>query len=287
MKEIKRYDLHKDDYSKLHFEVNDSKKYILKNLKHASISHRHSFYQIIWFKKSGRHYIDYEVIDHPENTLFFINKNQIHKFCSESSNEGYLFHFNDLFVNKYVSNAMERFSTSIFNEIGNNFLYLPKVTIEKIALIISAIQDEMVSKDTFYKEQIFHYFQIVLFEVERLRKNEFSMGANLNSEYTIAIAFKKLIFEKIDLFLNIDEYANSLGTNSKNLTYISKKYLLNTPANVVKESKLMEAKRLLSNQNIAIKEVAFALGFEDPTYFTKYFKKGTGFTPKAFQQVYL
>ena len=45
---IKRYDLHKDDYSKLHFEVNDGKAYFEKNKIHAAVPHRHSFYQIIW-----------------------------------------------------------------------------------------------------------------------------------------------------------------------------------------------------------------------------------------------
>ena len=63
--------------------------------------------------------------------------------------------------------------------------------------------------------------------------------------------------------------------------------LLDTPANIIKGCKLLEAKRMLSNQNISIKEVAYALGFDDPTYFTKYFKKGTTYTPKEFQKAYL
>ncbi|MFT5749258.1 MAG: AraC family transcriptional activator of pobA, partial [Ancylomarina sp.] len=37
----------------------------------------------------------------------------------------------------------------------------------------------------------------------------------------------------------------------------------------------------------AIKEIAYSLGFEDPTYFTKYFKKSTGLTPKDFQNTIL
>ena len=91
MTKIKEYHLHKDDYSKLHFEVNDVKPYVEKNFDHAIKAHRHSFYQILWFTSAGRHYVDYEIVDHPENTIFFLKKGRVHYFCPNSLNEGYLF----------------------------------------------------------------------------------------------------------------------------------------------------------------------------------------------------
>ena len=41
---------------------------------------------------------------------------------------------------------------------------------------------------------------------------------------------------------------------------------------------------MLSNQHISVKEVAYALGYDQPTYFTKVFKKATSLPPKKFQQ---
>jgi len=41
---------------------------------------------------------------------------------------------------------------------------------------------------------------------------------------------------------------------------------------------------MLSNQQTTIKQIAYALGFEEASYFTKYFKKETGLKPKEFQQ---
>ena len=287
MEKIKRYDLHKDDYSKLHFEIHDAKSYVEKNLIDASVPHRHSFYQVIWFKNKGRHYIDYNVVDHPDNTIFFINKNQIHYFCTNAPNTGYLFLFNDLFINKYAPRIMERFSVSIFNDIGNNYLSLSESEAKKVSLTTSFIESEIMLKDSSYKEQVFHYFQTILLQIERLRKKEGKIDYDTNSDYALAVAFKKLIFDRIDAFYSIDDFSAKLNTNSKTLTLISKKYLLDTPANIIKESKLLEAKRMLSNQNTSIKEIAYALGFDEATYFTKYFKKGTGLTPKEFQKTYL
>lgn len=283
---IKRYDLHKDDYSKLHFEVNDGKTYFEKNKIHAAVPHRHSFYQVIWFKEKGRHYVDYEVVEHKENSLFFINKNQIHYFCTDALNDGFLFHFNDSFINRQSREIMNRFSTTIFNEMGKNHIILSETETKNIGLLTSFIQSEILLKEASYKEQVYHYFQNILLLIERSRAKERTVSTKTNKDYKLASDFKKLVMAQIEEFHNIDEYASKLGTNSKNLTEVSKEYLFNTPANIIKESKLLEAKRMMSNQKTSIKEIAYALGFDDPTYFTKYFKKGTGMTPKEFQKLH-
>lgn len=287
MDTIKRYDLHKDDYSKLHFEINDAKSYFERNKKHASVPHRHSFYQIIFFKKPGRHFVDYETVNHGKNTIFFINRNQIHYFCLDAPNEGYLFHFNDYFINKGKEGMMDRFSLSIFNEIGSSHVQLSDGDNKKINLLTSFIESEILAKDSYYKEQIYHYLQNILFQIERLRKLNGSIDANDNPEHKLAVDFRKLIFEQIGTFHGMEYYAHTLGTNTKTLTEVTKAVLHETPANIIKACKILEAKRMLSNQQLSIKEIAYGLGFNDPTYFTKYFKKGTGLTPKQFQKEHL
>lgn len=281
---IKKYHLHKDDYSKLHFELNDAKSYVLKNEKHSSKPHRHSFYQLIWLKSKGRHYIDYEILEHEENTLFFINKNQIHNFCLDSINDGYLFHFNDIFLERFSSDLMHRFSYSIFNEIGKSYVSLSAADATKLEAICSLIKSEIANKDHFQKEQVFSMVQTVLFQIERLKKKQNTFGVDTNKDHHTAFLFKKMIYEHIDTFLSLDEYCSKLNINLKQLTSISKEFLLNTPANIIRQVKVLEAKRMLANQKVTSKEVTYALGFDQPTYFTKYFKKETGLTPKQFQK---
>lgn len=71
MKQIKKYHLHKDDYSKLHFEIREASAYCEKNVAHCFKAHQHTFYQLIWFEQEGQHFVDYELIEHPANTLIF------------------------------------------------------------------------------------------------------------------------------------------------------------------------------------------------------------------------
>ena len=284
MKEIKRYDLHKNDYSKLHFEIKSAKEYVHKYIDHATKPHRHSFYQVIWFRNAGNHYIDYEVIHHPENTLLFISKNQVHHFCENASNEGVLFHFNENFINTHELSMMERFLATVFNEIGTNYFQLSAKDAQKLETIATYIFDEIALNQKNYNDLVYHYFITILLDIERVKLQEHQYTKPTDNSLSLAISFKKLIREKADSFLSIQTFSTLLNTNTTKLNTACKTHLLDTPANIIKAYKIIEAKRMLSNQKTTIKQIAYALGFEEAGYFTKYFKKATGLKPKEFQQ---
>ncbi|MFM9838703.1 MAG: AraC family transcriptional regulator [Cyclobacteriaceae bacterium] len=283
MEDIKKYYLHKDDFSKLHFELHDAKSYLLKNIPTATKAHRHSFYQLIWFKTAGNHYIDYEIIEHQADSIFFINTNQIHYFCPDSANEGFLFHFNDYFIDQFTQELSQRFSFSVFNEMGKPYLQLSDSDLLRFKTITPFIREELTIQNSLVKEEVFSLFTSLLFLIERLRNKETNLDMNLNGDFRLAFLFKKAVYENKNTFLSIDAYSKLLTTNNKKLTAVTKQHLDNTPANVIQSIKILEAKRRLANKNFSIQEIAYDLGFDQPTYFTKYFKKATGITPKEFQ----
>jgi AraC-like DNA-binding protein len=48
---------------------------------------------------------------------------------------------------------------------------------------------------------------------------------------------------------------------------------------------ISEAKRLLIyREDLSVKEMAYQLGFNDPFYFSNFFKKHTGLSPKAYKE---
>lgn len=281
--EIKQYHLHRDDYSKLHFELHAARPYFEQYADKATLAHRHSFYQLIWFKQAGRHYIDYQVIDHPASTLFFINKNQVHYFCPDSANEGYLFHVNDFFLERFQGESSQRFAYTIFSEMGNPYVSLSEEDSAKLETLTGYIQLEIRVQAAFYREQVFHFFHTLLFQIERLRQQQGALILAENPDYELAITFKKLVYDNMRTFESLESYSSQLHISLKKLTSICKLYLHDTPANIIRQSKVLEAKRMLANQKSTIQEIAFDLGFDQPSYFTKYFKHNTGITPKAFQ----
>jgi len=282
MTELKQYHLHKNDYSQLHFEVQDAAPYCAKNAEHCFRAHRHSFYQLLWFKEPGTHYVDYEVIEHPANALFFLNQGQVHYFCKQASNEGRLFHFNDLFLQRHNGHQNDWIQYNLFNEIGTPYVVLPEKELNEVSMLCELLEAELNGRSENYRLQVYHLFQTLLLKVNRLKRDQGVSDEKVDQNFVQVMAFKKLVKQHLQATLTISEYAQQLGISTKKLTLLSKRYLHKPPSTFIHESKVLEAKRLLSNLSLSIKEVGFSLGFEQATYFTKYFKKHTGLTPKEF-----
>ncbi|YCI06211.1 helix-turn-helix domain-containing protein (plasmid) [Ensifer sp. D2-11] len=57
-----------------------------------------------------------------------------------------------------------------------------------------------------------------------------------------------------------------------------------TPVEYVQAIRIEEAKQMLETENVAIEDVAASVGYEDPTFFRKLFKRRTGLTPAQYRQ---
>jgi YesN/AraC family two-component response regulator len=81
-------------------------------------------------------------------------------------------------------------------------------------------------------------------------------------------------------------YADRLNITANYLNILSQRYLKVPAGDVIKERTILEAKRLLTSTDLSIKEIAYQLGFNDNTYFSKVFKKYAGKTPGDFKESY-
>ena len=56
------------------------------------------------------------------------------------------------------------------------------------------------------------------------------------------------------------------------------------PMEYVHEIRIDEARRILESSSIAVDEVGFSVGYQDPTFFRRLFKRKTGLTPAAYRR---
>jgi AraC family transcriptional regulator, transcriptional activator of pobA len=109
-----------------------------------------------------------------------------------------------------------------------------------------------------------------------------SMSKNKNQRITND--FNKLLNTFYQEQKEVSFYAEKLNVSAKSLSEILKDSIGRTAKQAIDEFLLMEAKSLLSQTGLEVKEIVFWLGFEDPSYFTKYFKQRTGLTPNSYRQ---
>jgi AraC family transcriptional activator of pobA len=96
--------------------------------------------------------------------------------------------------------------------------------------------------------------------------------------------FKDLLERNYKKFKSVNKYASDLGVSSRRLSQATFKILGKSPKELIDERILLESKRLLIHSSSTIKEIAYDLGFDEPTNFIKYFRKHNRFTPVEFRE---
>ncbi len=81
----------------------------------------------------------------------------------------------------------------------------------------------------------------------------------------------------------VSEYATLLHMNPKSLSNLFSRYYNTSPLKVITERIILESKRLLDFSDKNINEITFALGFEEVSHFSKYFKTQVGLSPKEYK----
>ncbi|MBO5653701.1 MAG: helix-turn-helix transcriptional regulator [Clostridia bacterium] len=76
-----------------------------------------------------------------------------------------------------------------------------------------------------------------------------------------------------------EEVAKAAGVSSQHLIRLFRKHLNSTPVGYINRTKVLHAIDLLRNTKLSVKEIAYELGFEDPNYFSRLFKREEGMSP--------
>jgi len=96
--------------------------------------------------------------------------------------------------------------------------------------------------------------------------------------------FGHLIEEEYSTQHLVNYYAKKIGITAAHLNYICRQNTGKTALNLIHNRLLLEAKRNLVYTTMSISIMSYALGFSDPAYFTRFFKRNTGMSPMDFRK---
>ncbi|MCB0516319.1 MAG: helix-turn-helix transcriptional regulator [Chitinophagales bacterium] len=251
---------------------------------HSEQPHQLKFYTLIYFTQgSGRHYVDFEWYPVQKNTVVFLTKEQVHAFDFSTDLDGYCLVFNEGYFVKYTT----QFSDNFIFRFLNDQLSSPTVLLPEDAdffTYFTLLLSEFNTPNTFNHQLIINsLFTIVVSKVEQIRQLYYK-GITDKSKISLFQIFTQLIEKHYTENRNALFYANTMAVTYKHLNLVCKTVINKTAKNVIDDFVVLQAKRKIINTDMKSTEIAYSLGFEDPTNFTKYFKKHTGITPKLFIQ---
>ncbi len=100
----------------------------------------------------------------------------------------------------------------------------------------------------------------------------------------IAFQIKTLIEDAYHAQIELNHKIQGLGVTQRRLTDIFKDAYGMTPKAYADSLKLQEARRLLSNSNMKVIDIAYSVGFGSLSTFYAFFKKEIGVTPSAYRR---
>jgi AraC family transcriptional activator of pobA len=81
----------------------------------------------------------------------------------------------------------------------------------------------------------------------------------------------------------VSDYARALSVTPTHLNRITRAASGDTASHFILNRMVREARRNLAYTNLPVSTIAYALGFEDPAYFSRVYAAATGLSPRAFR----
>lgn len=243
--------------------------------------HRHDFFYILALEKGmGIHEIDfisYEVCDH---SVFFMRPGQVHQLTLKTGSTGFLMEFKNDFYYPH-----DKVSNQLLRKASNkNLCQLDDLRVSKLLAILTSIFQEFSDKQEGYHEVIKANLGIFFIELLRHRQNREST-LNNDTQYSQERLeeFLSLMETHISNQKQVSQYADMLNLSSYQLNAISKATLGKTGSEIINEYIILESKRYLLATSNQINQIAYHLGYDDISYFIRFFKKNTGYSPEVFR----
>ncbi|MGG6231122.1 AraC family transcriptional regulator [Tenacibaculum sp. SDUM215027] len=244
-------------------------------------THRHDFFFVLAIEKgSGEHLIDFKNYSINNYSVFILRPSQVHQLVLKKNSKGYIIAFDNNFYSPEEKLKKEMFLTVS----RNNYYKLETETYHRLASILNYIFSEYSSKKIMFRDTI--KVNLDLFFIELFRQTKNSDIQTKNNSYSIKLLEKLLELLDIHFYNNkqVIYYADKLNLTTYQLNSITKKTLGKSCSQLINERIILEAKRNLIATTNQVNEISYHLGYNDTSYFIRFFKKQTGLTPEAFRQ---
>lgn len=244
--------------------------------------HRHDFYFVLAVQNgTGIHEIDFLEYPVQHNSVFILRPGQVHKLMLTADTTGFLFEFDLSFYQPKNTIAEHRWKKAS----SKNYCEVEAARFRKLHAYLANIFDEFSSKDEGYIEAIKANLDLFFLEYIRQSKNPNSIAKSESGYIQERFEeFVRLLETNIASMKNVSDYADLLSLSPYQLNSIAKTAVGKTVSDLINDQIILEAKRHLIATPAQVKEVADQLGYEDPSYFIRFFKKHTGQSPENFRK---
>jgi AraC-like DNA-binding protein len=259
-----------------------------EEIEHNLMPHLHDFYSIFWIESGeATHATEYVEYTLKADTILFVPPGLKHRMYIDQSVGGTYILFNEEFIQYNQKNHVPLKEYRLFN--NPDFKSLITITPEtrpKLKGIHDLIFDELQTHDAYSQDIVLNLLHLLLLESRRIfdQQNQAPIEKPAVTPDSTIIQFKLLIENNYQTQKNVSTYAEMLNMSPSCLNEVAKRTTGITAGELIRNRVIDQTKKLLYSSSMSGKEIAFDLGFDDPAYFSRFFRKYTGTTLKEFRE---
>lgn len=206
-------------------------------------------------------------------------------FSTEEINrsvKGFTCHFHpDTLIGKFGNRSI--ISEFDFLNIGNH----PIININNSKLAIQNLFERLIIEFKGKEEPsliIIHaYLYALLAELKILYGQNHPVTQS--AAYRVTSQFRALAYQTTKENLKVADLAKVMNISPNHLNKSVKFITSKTASEIINERKMIEIKYLLYQSDLTISEISYEMGFSDPSYFTRFFRKREGISPTEFRKL--
>lgn len=220
--------------------------------------------------------VDFKTITLKDASLCFVAPGQIHQYIDQKNNDGWF-----LFIEAESVSELHREILDLYQWLHQSVSIKANDLLFDLLLLLEKTEKET----TLYSPSIETSLAdaAIGIIISRISEEPTLQIPQKGQKYNITRQFKKFISDHFKSTKQVQQYAQLLKITPLYLNEVVKE-VTGYPASFWVQHKILwEAKRLLVYTTMDVKQIAFELGYDDPVYFSRFFKKGTGTTALEFR----
>jgi len=258
--------------------------YLSKHYQHLHTPHRHTFYHLVLFTRGkGSHTIDFVKFPVTAFQAYFMAPGQVHSWDFTGA-DGYIINFSENFFKNFLlnTNYLEQF-WFFSGHSDDSIRQFPADIHKEVIGLFEALLKEANGVFKSPNDMVRVLLLQLLITIDR-----FSTGSSKTRvappKQQLFRSFQRLIGSYYKTLKLPKEFADLLYITPGHLNALCREVTGKTAGELIRERVLLEAKRLLTNADMNITEIAYELNFSDNSYFNRFFKKNEGITPEEFRK---
>ncbi len=246
--------------------------------------HYHDFFQMFLLIGGAEVMHDFQEFTAQGMTVVFMSPGQVHTAHPRRGMRGTTLSFTQAFFDAGSPPPSRLLDYPFFFPAeAKPWLEVPRGEAAMVTGLFAELQREFDAGATGAAEVLCSLLHILLVRVGRLYARQHqprpvSRGAVLARRFHLAVE------QHFRTLHEVPDYAKLLGVTTNHLHDVVRQESSATAGHVIRERRLLDAKRQLSHSDLDVSEIAYDLGFHDPSYFSRFFRRGTGHTPARFRE---